>query len=97
MVKYKQYFQTLLDDHKDLLDELAALYSKYQQDPEKNKDEYEDKRKMAYRMAKRYEDTLCGKTERGKYASFSTALGDKFWGEVVAHYPYIATSAYDQN
>lgn len=89
MVKYKRYFQDMLSYHKELFDEFRLIHDKYSEDPKRYQDEFNEKGQQVLTIIRRYENSLCGKSEAGKYGKFSSKLADKFWEEIRSVFPKI--------
>ncbi len=86
--KYKKYYDLLIVENQELFEEISTLFAKL----EKNaslQEEFDDLRRKVIRVIAKYEDQLCSKTERTKFANFSTGLSEKFWELIRLDYPYL--------
>lgn len=87
--KHRQYFQHMLENHKDLFDNFKHLEARYQQDPKKYQDEYNEKGEEVLVIIRKYENMLCSHSEGGKYGKFSSKLSDKYREMVRKYFPKI--------
>lgn len=89
MTKSIEFFNDMLEYNKELFDEFKEIHDKYALQPEKFKDEFNDKGQEVLRVIRKYENMLCGKQEGGKYGKFSAKLADSFWEPVRKLFPKI--------
>lgn len=89
MIKYKQQVKDMLETHKDLFTQFREIHDSYAQNPKKWQKEFNEKGDEILPIIRRYENSLCGKSEGGKYGKFSENLADKFWGEIRILFPKI--------
>lgn len=89
MTKHKQHFKDMMEYNKELFDEFKIIHDKYAIEPEKYKDEFNEKGEEILGLIRKYENMLCGKSESGKYGKFSAGLSDKFWLLIREHFPKI--------
>ena len=89
MKLYQTLFQEMLANHKDLFSKFQIIHDKYVGDPAKFQKEFNEIGDEVVRIVRKYENTLCGKTERSSYSKFSTQLSDKFWSGVRTLFPKI--------
>lgn len=88
-VRYKQAFQEMYDQNKDLFDSFKSIHDGFQKNPESFQFRFNKAGKKVIEVIREHEAKLCGKTERGVYSKFSGNLSDKFWGEVKQRFPKI--------
>lgn len=86
-VKYKEYFDKMITENKELFEEFKALHAKYDLDEDKYQEEFNTKGKVIKDIVHDWENRLCSNTERGMYSSFSGGLSEKFYGEVRKAFP----------
>lgn len=79
MTKSQQYFQDMMESHKDLFDAFKVVHDNYLLDPKKYQDELNTIGDDVLRIIRRYENMLCSTSEGGKYGKFSNKTADKFW------------------
>jgi|SRR3972149_8162611 len=89
MVKYRQYFQKMLVDNKELFDSFKLLHDEYALNPDANQDKFNAQGEKIMAVIREYENRLCANTERGMYSKYSTQLAEKFQNEVRAHFPMV--------
>lgn len=87
--KYIQYFQDMLENHKELFDCFKEIHNKYETFPEKYQKEFNEKGEEILPIIRRYENMLCGRSEGTGYGKFSSKLSDKFWDTVRKMFPKI--------
>ena len=89
MTRYKEYFQKMLDENKELFDGFAKLHMDYGLNPEGLQERFNDEGAKVLEIVREYENRLCANTERGMYNKFSGGLAEKFQNEVKMHFPMI--------
>src|ERR1700691_6570801 len=89
MVKYKQQVQDMFSANEEIFKAFKELHDKYEKDPKKWQDEFNEKGFAIQALLRRWENNLCGKSESGQYGKFSSTLADKFREEVKVHFPKI--------
>jgi len=89
MVKYKQQVADMLAAHESLFKEFQEIHDKYMQDPKKWQEAFNEKGREIIPVLARWENSLCAKSESGKYGVFSSQLAEKFRNEVKIHFPKI--------
>ncbi len=89
MVKYKQHVTDMLEVNKELFLSFKEIHDKYAQDPKKWQAAFNEKGREILPILQRWENSLCSKSESGKFGKFSSSLADKFRGEIKQHFPKI--------
>ncbi len=89
MVKYKVYFNKMLEDNKDVFDRFSKVQNQYQHNNRLYQNDLNTIGTKILEIIKDYENKLCSNTERGTYNIFSGNLAEKFQSEVRKHFPYI--------
>jgi len=89
MVKYKQYFQEMLTQNKELFDSFGKIHSRYVLDPKIHQEEFNKKGEEVLDVIRKYENRLCRQTEGSVWGKFSTTLAEKFQAEVKSYFPKI--------
>lgn len=87
--KFRQYFNEMFDNNRELFLQFKLLCDDYAKDRQKYKEEFDRVGAEVVTIIKDTERRLCGYMERGKNATFSAKLADKFWEEVRAYFPPI--------
>ncbi|HVA96642.1 MAG TPA: hypothetical protein VND99_03225 [Candidatus Acidoferrales bacterium] len=89
MVKYKQQVSDMLSAHEPLFAEFKKIHDEYVKDPKKWQEEFNEIGMQITPIIRRWENSLCARSESGKYGSFSSKLADKFREEIKLHFPKI--------
>lgn len=89
MVKYKEYFNKMLEENKDAFDEFTKVHFEYSIDNDKMQDKFNKEGEKIMEIIRDYEDRLCKNTERGAYNHYSVGLAEKFQALVKDHFPLI--------
>ena len=89
MVKYRQYYQKMLEDNKELFDSFRILHDNYALNPEEHQGQFNKEGEKIMAVIREYENRLCRNTERGVYSKYSTQLAEKFQNEVRIHFPKV--------
>jgi|SRR3989344_2940229 len=89
MTRYKQEFNKMWDENRQLFESFKNLHDNFVKNPENYQFRFNKVGKKIVEIIRDYEARLCGKTERGVYSKFSQNLSDKFWNEVRLHFPKI--------
>ena len=89
MPKYKEYFKRMMDENRQLFDKFGEVHIRYMQDPKGVQTEFNQKGQEVLDVIHKYENLLCGKSESGGYAKYSTNLADKFHEIIKINFPRI--------
>lgn len=89
MVKYKQQVLDMLAAHEDIFKAFKEIHDKYEKDPKKWQDAFNEKGAEVQSLIRRWENNLCGKSESGRYGKFSSSLAEKFQAEIKVHFSKI--------
>lgn len=89
MTRYKEAVKEMLEQNKELFDNFRPIHDKYSEDPEKWQDQFNAEGRIISDVLRRWENKLCGKSERGTYGKYSSNLAEKFRSEVKVHFPKI--------
>ena len=87
--KFKEYFDMMLKDNKDVFDNFKDIHDHYVLAPQKYQKVFNDYGREILEIVQEYENRLCAKSEGGGYGRFSTNLADKFREEVKKYIPKI--------
>lgn len=87
--KFKQYFEKMVSDNKELFEKFTKLHFEYSIDQEKMQEKFNKEGKKILEIIHEYENRLCANTERGIYNKYSANLAEKFQNEVRKHFPLI--------
>lgn len=89
MTKYKEYFEMMLKDNKELFENFKDIHDHYTLQPQKYQKIFNDYGKEILEIVQEYENRLCSKSEGAGYGRFATNLSDKFREEVKKYLPKI--------
>lgn len=81
-VKYKEYFEKMIEQNKDLFDEFAAIHSRYISEPIRYQAIFNTLGAQVTEIVRDWDKRLCSAMGRGVYSQYSQTLSEKFWGEV---------------
>lgn len=89
MTKYKEYFDRMMSENKELFDEFKQIHDRYGLEQEKLQAEFNEVGAKVQSVIRTWEDKLCGRSEGSGYASFTGGLAQKFQDEVRKAFPMI--------
>jgi hypothetical protein len=89
MIKYKQHVADMLSVHEELFKSFKKVHDAYEKNPKELQEAFNEKGREIIPVLARWENTLCAKSESGKYGKFSSSLAEKFKTEVKIHFPKI--------
>ncbi len=79
----------MLDVHKDMFTKFKDIHDKYARNPAPHQLEFNEIGAQVLDVIRKYENKLCGTSERGGYGKYSHNLSDKFWSGIRAIFPKI--------
>jgi hypothetical protein len=89
MTRYKEYFDKMIRENKDVFDAFTKVHFEYSIDQDKMQEKYNKEGSKIQDIIRDYENKLCSNTERGMYNKYSSGLSEKFWQEIRKHFPLI--------
>ena len=89
MTKYKEYFEKMFAENKELFEDFKKIHNEYGLDPDSLQEEFNKKGEKILGVVREYENRLCANTERGMFNKFSSGLAEKFQNEVRRSFPMI--------
>lgn len=89
MTKYKQYYERMIAENKDLFDAFTKLHFEYSTDQDKYQDKFNTEGAKIQDTIHEWENRLCKASEGAGYGSYTTKLAEKFQEEVRSHFPLI--------
>jgi len=89
MVKYKEYFQRMLEANKELFENFRSLHNKYALDEDKWQTEFNTEGQKILKLIHEWENKLCQQSEKAGYANYTGNLSEKFQAEVKKDFPLI--------
>jgi hypothetical protein len=87
--KYKQYVELMFEKNKALFDAFQEVHDKFMAQPDKYEDLFHQQGLPVLDVVRDWERRLCYGTEKGRYASYSAKLAEKFWEEVKKTLPVV--------
>lgn len=89
MTKYKEYFNKMIEENKDVFNEFTLLHAKYEADEDKYQDVFNKEGEKIMKIFNEWENKLCSHSEKAGYASYTGGLAEKFQAELRAYFPLI--------
>src|SRR5260370_34505763 len=89
MTTYKEYYDRMVSQNKDLFDEFKQIHDRYGLEKDKLEREFNEIGAKVQKVIREWEDRLCGRSEGSGYASFTGSLAQKFQDEVRLSFPFI--------
>lgn len=89
MIKYQEYFTKMCEENKSLFDEFQFIHDLYKDNRKANQVVFNELGSAVRRVIEDWDRKLCGRMERGKNATYSARLSEKFWGLVKTRFPLI--------
>jgi len=87
--KFRQYFNEMFEQNRDLFLRFKLLNDDFGRDRKKYQYEFNEVGKQVTNIIREWEGRLCGYMEKGKYSNYSQNLADKFWLEIRNYFPYV--------
>lgn len=79
----------MLEENEELFERFAPVHQAFIANPETAKAQFNKIGSEVLYVVRRYENILCGSTERSSYSKFSSNLSEKFWGVIRVIFPKI--------
>jgi hypothetical protein len=89
MVKYKEYFQKMVNENKDIFVAFKKVHDAYSKNKAMYQEEFNVQGDKVRKVIEEWDHRLCSYMEGGKNASYSAKLSEKFWDEVRIYFPLI--------
>ena len=89
MIKFKEYYKKMCDENKHVFDEFQFIHDLYKENKKANQVVFNEQGMAMRKIIEDWDRKLCGRMERGKNATYSQKLSEKFWGEVRQKFPLI--------
>lgn len=87
--KFKQYFQMMMEENKEVFEKFKNLHDHYTLEPQKYQEEFNCEGQKILDIVQDWENRLCATSENSGYGRYSTNLSDKFREEVKKYLPKI--------
>lgn len=89
MTKYKEYYDKMVSENKDLFNEFTRAHFEYSIDQNKNQEEFNRIGAKIQDTIHEWENRLCKTSEGAGFGSYTTNLAEKFQSEIRSHFPLI--------
>lgn len=89
MTKYKEYYDKMVSENKDLFNEFTRAHFEYSIDQNKNQEEFNRIGAKIQEVMHEWENRLCKTSEGAGFGSYTTNLAEKFQSEIRSHFPLI--------
>jgi hypothetical protein len=89
MIKFKEYFKQMCEENKVIFDEFQFIHDLYKANKKANQVIFNEQGLVVRHIIENWDRKLCGRMERGKNATYSQKLSEKFWAEVKTRFPMI--------
>jgi len=89
MTKYREYYEKMINNNKELFDKFQMVHDRYALDEEKWQEEYNKEGGKILDVIREYENKLCSQSEKGGYSHFTPKLSEKFRAEIKKHFSMI--------
>lgn len=89
MTKYKEYYEKMLNNNKELFENFQRLHDRYVLDEEKWQEKFNEEGEKILDVVREYENKLCSQSEKGGYSNFTPKLAEKFREEIKKHFSMI--------
>jgi hypothetical protein len=87
--KYKEYFDKMLSENKELFDDFKNLHAQYGMDEDKYQDDFNKMGEQILALTHEWENKLCQQSEKAGFGSFTNNLSEKFQAELRVAFPLI--------
>ena len=89
MTKYREYYEKMINNNKEVFEKFQMLHDRYALDEEKWQEEFNKEGEKILEVIREYENKLCSQSEKGGYSNFTPKLAEKFREEVKKHFSMI--------
>lgn len=89
MVKYKKAYIDMVKDYDEFFKKFKEIHDNFESDPDEWREKFNEQGVKILRIVRRYENSLCSKSENTGFGKFSENLSEKFWAEVRILLPLI--------
>ena len=89
MTKYREYFERMITNEKEIFDAFIKLHMKYSLDQDLMQEEFNKQGAKVLAIIHEWEGKLCSQSEKAGFGNYTTNLSDKFMLEVRKSFPLI--------
>lgn len=85
--KFLEIFNEMVTKHETEFDAFQEIHDKYEKDPQKWQERFNDEGAKIMEIVREYENRLCGHMENTQNATYSANLAEKFRNEIKRYLP----------
>ena len=89
MTKYKEYYERMISENKEIFNEFTKAHFEYSIDQAKNQEEFNRIGEKILEITHDWEDRLCKQSEKAGFSTYTANLAEKFQAEIKSHFPLI--------
>lgn len=89
MTKYKEYFDKMVSENKEIFNKFTRAHFEYSIDQAKNQEDFNIIGEEILKIIHEWEDRLCKHSEGAGFGKFTSNLAEKFQAEIKSHFPLI--------
>ena len=89
MTKYKEYYEKMVSENKEIFEQFTKTHFEYSIDQDKNQETFNQIGEKILDIIHEWEDRLCKHSENAGFGSYTSNLAEKFQSEIKSHFPLI--------
>lgn len=89
MTKYREYFERMITNEKEVFDAFTRLHMKYSIDQDSAQEEFNKQGAKVLAIIHIWEGKLCSQSEKAGFGNYTSNLSEKFMLEVRKSFPLI--------
>jgi type I restriction-modification system DNA methylase subunit len=89
MTKYKEYFDKMVSENKDVFGKFTQAHFEYSMNQDNNQEKFNEEGGQILKIIHEWEDKLCKQSEKAGFGSYTSGLAEKFQAEIKSHFPLI--------
>lgn len=89
MTKYREYFERMITNEKEIFEAFTKLHIKYSLDQDLMQIKFNKQGAKVLALIRVWEGKLCSQSEKAGFGNYTTNLSEKFMNEVRKSYPLI--------
>ncbi len=89
MVKYRQYYQQMVDENRELFNEFLPIHQEFVADKVAWSAKFNEVGQKVVEVIRAWDRRLCSGMSKGKFSGYSQQLSEKFWAEVKKEFTHI--------
>jgi len=95
--KYKAYVDNMFVENKEIFASFQKVHDNFSLDRKKWRKKFDEQGAEVVEIMRSWEHRLCSGMEKGKYATYSIQLSEKFWQEIKKHFKLIDLVGIESN